>query len=277
MAKLTDYDVIIYDCYGTLCDWESGIYDALQPLLARYPSSATWTRKEALLAFTEVEKNLQAKHPSVLYRDLLSNAHAVLADTLQANHPDTVNSDVDPDEHAKFGASIKDWAIFPDTCAALRVLQDHYKLVILSNVDHASFAHTHAKLSGASEAEIATYTRPADGSQWLPQTTPGSASPFSLILTAQDTGAYKPDPKGMLTALDIIAREFGVEKDKVLVVAQSLYHDIDPSNALGVSGVWINRAGAAMGLESINEGPKWTWQFLTLGEMAKAVEEEAKS
>jgi FMN phosphatase YigB (HAD superfamily) len=59
-----------------------------------------------------------------------------------------------------------------------------------------------------------------------------------------------------------------------LVVAQSLYHDIDPSSQLGLSGVWIDRQGASMGLESIGEEPKWRRRFETLGEMAAAVEQE---
>jgi len=213
----------------------------------------------------------------MLYRDLLTNAHAVLADGLQGQETPTLSPN-SADEHAEFGASIKDWPIFPDTCDALRVLEKHYKLVILSNVDHASFAHTHAKLSDDTAAALTVYTRPTSNShtQWLPQTTPSSRSPFSLILTAQDTGAYKPDPQGMLSALDIIQKEFGVGKDKVLVVAQSLYHDIDPSSKLGVNGVWIDRQGGVMGLETIGEAPKWLKRYATLGEMAGAVEAEGK-
>ncbi|KAJ6551426.1 HAD-like domain-containing protein [Mycena capillaripes] len=222
-TALTDFKVIIFDCYGTLTDWETGIYTALQPLLARYPSSATWTRKEALLAFTEIEKDLQRKDPGMLYRDLLAKAH------------------------------------------------QHYKLVILSNVDRASFAHTHAKLSQDTNLPVYAVPTPNPNAHWLPQTTPNSRSPFSLILTAQDTGAYKPDPRGMLSALEII-QEFGVGKEQVLLVAQSLYHDVEPSSKLGVSSVWIDRQGASMGLETLGEAPKWQKRFETLGEMAAAVE-----
>ncbi|KAJ7621185.1 haloacid dehalogenase [Roridomyces roridus] len=276
--SLTDqFKVIIFDCYGTLADWERGIYVALQPLLARFPSSASWTRKEALLAFTEIEKDLQAKEPSLLYRDLLAKAYEAMANTLSAQADPTSTADFSAEGRA-FGDSIPAWPIFPDTCDALRVLEKHYKLVILSNVDHASFAHTHAKLSGVTDsAELPTYTLPVPNpnAHWLPQTTPNSRSPFSLILTAQDTGAYKPDPQGMLAALQIIEKEFGVGKDGVLVVAQSLFHDIEPSSKLGVSTVWIDRQGACMGLETINEPPKWLRRFETLGEMAAAVETNA--
>ncbi|KAK7052303.1 HAD-like domain-containing protein [Favolaschia claudopus] len=271
---LTDFKVIIFDCYGTLADWETGIFNALQPLLARFPSSAQWSRKEALLAFTEIEKDLQRKDPGMLYCDLLSNAHAVLAEGLRDNDVPAASLK-SLDNHTDFGQSIKDWPIFPDTCDALRDLQKHYKLVILSNVDHNSFASTHAKLS-QDTSHPSLYARPLldANAQWLPQNTPDSRSPFSLILTAQDTGAYKPDPRGMLFALDIIQKQFGIGKEQVLVVAQSLYHDVEPSSKLDVHSVWINRQGACMGLETLGESPKWLKSFETLGEMAEAVKAE---
>ena len=31
--ELSDFSVLTFDCYGTLIDWESGIWDAMQPLL----------------------------------------------------------------------------------------------------------------------------------------------------------------------------------------------------------------------------------------------------
>jgi FMN phosphatase YigB (HAD superfamily) len=212
----------------------------------------------------------------MLYRDLLARADEVLAEGLRDNDAPTSSADF-TDKHKEFGASIKDWPIFPDTCDALRVLEKHYKLVILSNVDHASFAHTHAKLSQDTNLPVYAIPVPNPHPHWLPQTTPNSRSPFSLILTAQDTGAYKPDPRGMLSALEIIQKEFGVGKDQVLVVAQSLYHDVEPSSKLGVSSVWIDRQGASMGLETLGEAPKWWKRFETLGEMAAAVKAEQEA
>ncbi|KAJ6558684.1 hypothetical protein B0H10DRAFT_1187624 [Mycena sp. CBHHK59/15] len=204
---------------------------------------------------------------------LLAKAHEVMVHALRDNDVHNLSDD-SADEHKAFGNSIKDWPVFPDTCGALRLLEKHYKLVILSNVDRESFSRTHIKLSQGTD--LATYTLPVPNpnAQWLPKTTPNSASPFSLILTAQDTGVYKPDPRGMLAALGVIQEEFGIGKEQVLVVAQSLYHDVEPSSKLGVSSVWIDRQGATMGLETIDDAPKWRRRFETLGGMAKAVEEE---
>ncbi|KAJ7254635.1 HAD-like domain-containing protein [Mycena haematopus] len=265
----------IYIHYIYTQDWETGIFTALRPLLAHFPSSSTWTRKDALLAFTEIEKDLQRKDPGILYCDLLAKAHSVLTLGLRDNDAPTSSAQFVDELHQQFGASIKDWPIFPDTCDALRVLEKHYKFVILSNVDHASFAHTHAQLSQDMNLPIYAFPVPNPHAHWLPQTTPDSHSPFSLVLTAQDTGAYKPDPRGMLSALEIIQKEFGFGKEQVLVVAQSLYHDVEPSSKLGVSSVWIDRQGAVMGLETLGQTPKWWKRFETLGEMAEAVEKEA--
>ena len=50
MLRLTDYRVLTLDCYGTLIDWEIGIWDALQPLIMHNGRSDV-TRETALRAF----------------------------------------------------------------------------------------------------------------------------------------------------------------------------------------------------------------------------------
>ncbi|KAJ8081654.1 hypothetical protein PM082_007500 [Marasmius tenuissimus] len=301
-SQLKDFEVIFFDVYGTLCDWESGIYDGLKPLLSKFPSSAKWTRKEALEAFTAIEADLQVKFPELLYRDLLAKAHEVMEERLRAAsgqqvHTTTLEgdptqpastsgastsssdpaSDNDNNPHVAFGNSIKDWPLFPDTTEALRTLAKHYKLCVLSNVDRPSFAYTLAKLSD-DEAHPELYQPPSSGSTsgkyWFPQETPNSKSPFTLILTAQDVGSYKPALHGFEVALGVakeVSHLKGSDRDvkeRVLWVAQSLFHDVEPVNKIGVKSVWINRAGAAMGL---NAPHNYGWKFNTLGEMADEV------
>ncbi|KAF9262248.1 haloacid dehalogenase [Marasmius fiardii PR-910] len=296
---LKDFEVIFFDVYGTLCDWETGIYDGLKPVLSRFSAAAKWSRKEALEAFTAIEIDLQAKYPGLLYRDLLAKAHEVMEERLRAasgqeaqtsplegdtstipppsgastsNTPE--NTSEDP--HTAFGNSIKDWPLFPDTVEALRTLAKHYKLCVLSNVDRTSFAHTLAKLSG-DESCPELYMPPSSDKQWFPQEVSGSKSPFTLILTAQDVGSYKPALRGFEAALDIVQKDphFGQSgrgvKERVLWVAQSLFHDVDPATKIGLKSVWIDRAGAAMGL---NGGHSYIWKSETLGQFAKKVSEE---
>ena len=33
--RLTDFKVLSFDCYGTLIDWETGMHEALKPLVAK--------------------------------------------------------------------------------------------------------------------------------------------------------------------------------------------------------------------------------------------------
>ena len=216
-------------------DWENGIYNALQPLLQR--ADSTFSKKEALVAFASVEKDLQVQHPDMLYSDLLAAVHAALASRL--------GTSTTPAEDTAFGRSIELWPVFPDTVAALAQLKKYYKLVVLSNVDNHSFN---------------TFTRPL---------LEAGGGTFDIVLTAQDLGAYKPDPANFQAALKTIEEKLGIKKDKVLVTANSLFHDHGPANALGICSAWIDREGATIGVDS---QATYDFRFKTLGEMAAARE-----
>ncbi|KAJ4492358.1 HAD-like domain-containing protein [Lentinula lateritia] len=276
-ARLTDFKVLVFDVYGTLADWETGIFLGLKPMLSRYSTSSGWSRKQVLEAFSAVESDLQAKYPHLLYSDLLAKVHEVMEERLKAGsgRPPETSISVLVDEHVEFGQSIKDWPIFPDSYTALHTLSKHYKLVVLSNVDRTSFAHTLAKLSEEDSTDFSpeTYSPPESEEYWYPQRNPKSKSPFTLVLTAQDVQSYKPALHGFEVALDVIHREatlLNTPKDQVLWVAQSLFHDIEPVSRLGVTSVFINREGATMGFRTGPE-PIHAWQFVSLGKMAEAV------
>ena len=150
----------------------------------------------------------------------------------------------DPAEDVAFGASIPDWAPFPDTVEALRYLKQHFRLVILSNVDRASFQATNQRL-GVS---------------------------FDAVYTAQDIGSYKPDRRNFGYLLDRL-REQGVAKEKLLHVAQSLFHDHVPANALGLASAWIDRrrdAEAAGATSPMAADGHYEFRFTSLGALAKA-------
>ena len=138
MARaLTDYSALTFDCYGTLIDWESGIWDALQPLLHRNGCTEI-TREAGLLAFAETESAQQAETPDMVYNQLLTRVHASLAKRFDLKTDDGLDR--------AFGASLPHWPAFPDTADALRVLKNHFKLVILSNVSREGFAASNRKL-----------------------------------------------------------------------------------------------------------------------------------
>ena len=111
VARLGDYKVLTFDCYGTLIDWESGIWDALQPLLM-YNGRTDITRRDGLAVFGKHEHVLETANPSMLYPEILERVHMAVATEL--NMQSTVRLDSD------FGNSVSHWPAFPDTADALR-------------------------------------------------------------------------------------------------------------------------------------------------------------
>lgn len=134
--KLTDYKVLSFDCYGTLIDWESGMYKAYQPLLAKRAESLT--RDEVLEIHARHEALQEEETPSLIYSKLLERvfARVALAWGLQTTK----------EECTKFGHSIQNWPAFVDSAAALQYLKKYYKLVILSNIDKESFKASNQRL-----------------------------------------------------------------------------------------------------------------------------------
>jgi 2-haloalkanoic acid dehalogenase type II len=232
--KLSDFQVLTFDCYGTLIDWETGLYTAFQPLLRRIGTPLS--RDTVLEAFGRRETRQQALTPAMPYAALLAEVHRQLAQEWGVT-PET-------QEDEDFGHSIGAWPPFPDTIDALHYLKRHFRLVILSNVDRDSFAATNRKLGGV----------------------------FDAVYTAQDIGSYKPDPRNFTYLLDRL-REAGFEKSQVLHVAQSLFHDHVPANAIGVASAWIDRRGESGGSGAtapVTGGVRYDFRFPTLGALAEA-------
>ncbi|MFO1187477.1 MAG: haloacid dehalogenase type II [Alphaproteobacteria bacterium] len=232
--KLTDFKVLSFDCYGTLIDWETGLWTVLQPLAG---GTRPVTREAALVAFGEFESEAERETPSAPYRDVLARVHGRLAARWGAA--------TTPARDAAFGLSVGDWPAFPDTVEALRYLKRHYKLVILSNVDRENFTRTNAKLGVA----------------------------FDAICTAEEIGSYKPDARNFEFLLARV-REMGFEKSDLLHTAQSLYHDHVPAERLGIARCWINRRGdkgtGSGATRAVAERPRLDFEFPTLGAMAEA-------
>jgi 2-haloalkanoic acid dehalogenase type II len=134
--RLTDFDTLTFDCYGTLIDWETGIFEGLRPLLERVEQ--TLTRDQVLEAHARHESSQQKYTPYRRYQELLPIVYKRLAEEWRV--PYTL------DDCMAYGRSIQNWPAFDDSAAALQYLKQHYKLVILSNVDNESFSYSNAKL-----------------------------------------------------------------------------------------------------------------------------------
>ena len=75
--RLGDFTVLSFDCYGTLIDWESGIWTALQPLLGKIGGGLA--RDDILAAFARHESAQEVETPGLLYFELLARVHRRLA------------------------------------------------------------------------------------------------------------------------------------------------------------------------------------------------------
>ena len=190
------YDVITFDCYGTLIDWESGIADAF--LTTAATDGVTLTRDAVLRAYAETEHRVQARSDR-LYRDILRDTAvrvaAIVGWPLMS-------------ERAGFLAdSLPSWQLFADTNAALERLASVSRLGILSNIDDDLLAATREHFTVS----------------------------FDVIVTAQQVRSYKPGHAHFQTARELIGSA------SWLHAAESNFHDIVPTNVLGIDNAWINR------------------------------------
>lgn len=200
--KLTDFTTLSFDCYGTLIDWERGLLSELRPWITR--NAVNLADEEILNAFSAAETRCEAATPRKLYPEILADVFLALAQqwTLPASNADA----------RAFGESVGRWPAFADSAESLQYLKRHYRLVILSNVDRASFARSNERLQ----------------------------VDFDHVITAQDIGFYKPNRRNF----EYLLRELsavGVKKGEILHTAQSLFHDIVPAQALGLKTMWVNR------------------------------------
>lgn len=113
------------------------------------------------------------------------------------------------DEVARFSRSVEAWPAFPDSVEALARLKHWFRLGVITNCDDDLFAASNRRLGVE----------------------------FDWIVTAEQVGAYKPSEENFLVAFERI----GLPRDRIVHVAQSLFHDHVPAKRLGLTTVWIDR------------------------------------
>lgn len=232
--SLSEFKALTFDCYGTLIDWESGMVAALRPLTSRVAPALT--RNDILEAHARHESFQQRQTPAMPYRELLAIVHKRLAEDWGVP--------VTWDECVTYGQSVGDWPAFPDTVEALRYLKQHFKLIILSNVDNASFARSNVRLG----------------------------VDFDAICTAQDIGNYKPSPRNFAYLFERL-KGLGIARQETLHVAESLFHDHVPANEAGLSSCWIYRRHDQEGFgATMNPGqtPEHQFKFTSMAALADA-------
>ncbi len=198
MIDFQQFEVLSFDCYGTLIDWESGILKALKTILSNHNINIG---DQQILELFAQRESIQEERKYLKYREVLKKIVQDFGEKLSfAPSEEELNS---------LAESIQDWEFFPDTVRALKALQKRYKLTIISNIDNDLFAYTAKKL----EVE------------------------FDWIITAEQVKSYKPS----LRNFEFAIQKMGIAPDKLLHVAQSVYHDIVPAKTMGLTAVWVNR------------------------------------
>jgi 2-haloacid dehalogenase len=192
------FDVLTFDCYGTLIDWETGILRALRTALGRRARALGDDDLLAQFGRHEAAAEAGAYLP---YRAVLARTAEAIASELDAPMAAGVAQ--------AFGESVGDWPAFADSGEALRLLQNRFRLGVITNCDDDLFARSNERLGVT----------------------------FEWVVTAQQVGSYKPNPRNFEVAFERI----GVPRERILHVAQSLFHDHVPAKRLGLATAWINR------------------------------------
>jgi len=232
--KLTDFKVLTFDCYGTLIDWESGIVEALKPLTSKITPQLS--RDQILEAHARHESEQQLWTPGMCYSTLLSIVYRRLAEQwgLRVSHNQCLD----------YGESVRQWPAFKDSKASLQYLKQHYKLVILSNVDNLNFEGSNEQLGVE----------------------------FDAIYTAEDIGSYKPSDKNFDYMLAKI-KSLGLGNNDILHTAESMFHDHVPARRQGLANCWIYRRHAQDGFgATMDPGTLASvdFQFNSMAELVKA-------
>ena len=165
MLDFNRFEVITFDCYGTLINWEAGILAALHRILSAH---GTGIDDDALLKLYGDFEHFSEQGAFRPYREVLSSVVNQFGVELQFT-PTAEESD-------SLANSLPGWTPWPDTAEALQKLKAEFRLAIISNIDDDLFAATRPQLGAA----------------------------FDKVVTAQQAQAYKPSLKIFELALSRI-------------------------------------------------------------------------
>ncbi len=163
--------------------------------------STSLSDEETLELYAELEPEAQEEGQYVNYKEVLRKVVRQLGSRLGFTPSES--------ELNCLANSLRDWLPFPDTVPALKTLQKNFKLAVISNIDDDLFAFSAKRL----QVE------------------------FDWVITAEQAKSYKPSRRMFEYAMQKIGRP----PERMLHIAQSVYHDIVPAKAMGLSAIWVNR------------------------------------
>ena len=165
MLDFERYEVMTFDCYGTLIDWEPGIIDAVNGILRAH--GLELSGEKILKIYAALESRAEAREFKN-YKSVLRAVVEGMAIILKFEPSE--------EELGRLHESLKQWEPFPDTVEALKALGRRFKLAVISNVDDDLFAFTNERLG----------------------------IDFDWVVTSEQVRAYKPSLQNFRDALEKI-------------------------------------------------------------------------
>ena len=193
--------------------FEALTFDCYGTLIDWETGIASWLRPFAEASDDALLESF-ARHEAELEAGPYRTYREVLAEALRGVGRDFGFEPSDA-QAAAFGGSVGSWPAFADSAAALAALKRRYRLGVITNCDDDLFALSSRRLGVE----------------------------FDWVITAQQAGGYKPRLENFTYAFERI----DVPRERILHVAQSLFHDHAPAKALGLTTVWIDRRQGRQG------------------------------
>jgi 2-haloacid dehalogenase len=156
MLDFSRFEVLTFDCYGTLINWEDGILRCLHRILSAHGKDIDDATILQLYGDFEARAE-QGEYRR--YREVLQSVVQQFGEQLGFTPAEQ--------EASSLPESLPLWNPWPDTVSALCQLQSRFRLAIVSNVDDDLFAATQPQLGVE----------------------------FNQVITAQQARAYKPSSK----------------------------------------------------------------------------------
>ena len=212
MFDFSRFEILSFDCYGTLIDWEAGLLPVIHRILAAHEKDID--DATLLKLYGDFEQRLEQTAEQGAFRPYREVLESVVRQFgVEFAFSPTL------EEARSLPDSLPKWKPWPDTLAALRQIKTRFRLAILSNVDDDLFAGT------------------------LPQL----GVDFDAVITSRQARAYKP----ALEIFELALSRVQAPAHRVLHVGQSIYHDVIAAQALGLATVWVNRPSARPGIGAV--------------------------
>ncbi|KAJ6467158.1 hypothetical protein C8R47DRAFT_1152818, partial [Mycena vitilis] len=216
--------VMYFDLYGTLIDHESGIFNALGPLLAR--STSRFGRYEALSFYFESESEVKKAQPHLPYPRILAQAYTAMALRLGLTSTEK--------ECSMFAASLLNWPLFADAIQCLQSLRPYIPVLVgVADIEYMTLLKTDA----------------------FPLLQPYLAETFAW----EPSNGYRPEAGAYPPIL--YHDGMGVRREHRVHISSALYHDIEYVSKDNIAAVWMRRPGSlAANVPPLSERVAFHWK-----------------